>query len=162
MGGGVCWLDYNNDGWQDLFAVNSYASADTPQWEAHGGLPRTALFENVARRVPDVSRRHARDLPVQGDGCVAADLNGDGHTDLVVTTTSGVDLLWNNGHGTFTEAHAPRVAIRLVHRRGRRGRERRRTSRPVRRRLHRPRPARAELACRLSDERRPACATSSS
>ena len=39
MGGGVCWLDYNNDGWQDLFAVNSYASADAPQWEAHGGLP---------------------------------------------------------------------------------------------------------------------------
>ncbi len=30
MGGGVCWLDYNNDGWQDLFAVNSYASADAP------------------------------------------------------------------------------------------------------------------------------------
>ena len=29
MGGGVCWLDYNGDGWEDLFAVNSYASADT-------------------------------------------------------------------------------------------------------------------------------------
>ena len=46
MGGGVCWLDYNGDGWQDLFAVNSYSSADTAQWEAHGGLPRTQLFEN--------------------------------------------------------------------------------------------------------------------
>ena len=50
-------IDYNSDGWQDLFAVNSYASADTQQWEAHGGLPRTALFENVGghvqeRRVP--------------------------------------------------------------------------------------------------------------
>ena len=47
MGGGVCWLDYNGDGWQDLFAVNSYSSADTARWEAHGGLPRTQLFENV-------------------------------------------------------------------------------------------------------------------
>jgi len=31
-------------------------------------------------------------------------LNGDGKPDLVVTTTSGVDLLWNTGRGTFTEA----------------------------------------------------------
>ena len=107
MGGGVCWLDYNNDGWQDLFAVNSYSSADAPQWDAHGGLPRTALFENVDGTFKDVSADTHADLPVQGDGCAAADLNGDGHTDLVVTTTSGVDVLWNTGHGTFTDAQLP-------------------------------------------------------
>ncbi len=107
MGGGVCFLDYNNDGWQDLFAVNSYASADAPQWEAHGGLPRTALFQNVNGSFEDVSTATHADLPVQGDGCVAADLNDDGHTDLVVTTTSGVDVLWNTGHGTFTQAQLP-------------------------------------------------------
>ncbi len=107
MGGGVCWLDYNDDGWQDLFVVNSYASADAPQWEAHGGLPRSALFENVDGTFTNVSRATHADLPVQGDGCVAADLNGDGHTDLVVTTTSGVDILWNTGHGTFTKARLP-------------------------------------------------------
>ena len=107
MGGGVCWLDFNNDGWQDLFVVNSYASADTPEWEAHGGLPRTALFENVDGTFKNVSASSHADLPVQGDGCVAADLNSDGHTDLVVTTTTGVDVLWNTGHGTFTEAQLP-------------------------------------------------------
>ena len=107
MGGGVCWLDYNNDGWQDLFAVNSYASADAPQWEAHGGLPRTALFENVDGTFKDVSADTHAESAVQGDGCAAADLNGDGHTDLVVTTTSGVDVLWNTGHGTFTDAQLP-------------------------------------------------------
>ena len=107
MGGGVCWLDYNNDGWQDLFVVNSYASADASEWEAHGGLPRTALFENVDGTFKNVSAASHADLPVQGDGCVAADLNGDGHTDLVVTTTTGVDVLWNTGHGTFTEAQLP-------------------------------------------------------
>ncbi len=47
------------------------------------------------------------DLQVQGDGCVAGDLNGDGHTDLVVTTTTGVKLLWNTGHDTFSEGAAP-------------------------------------------------------
>jgi Na+-translocating ferredoxin:NAD+ oxidoreductase RnfD subunit len=99
MGGGLCWLDYNGDGWQDLFVVNSYASADP--------VARTALFENMHGTFRNVSRAAHADLPVQGDGCVAADLNGDGRTDLVVTTTTGVDVLWNEG-GKFatTTLHA--------------------------------------------------------
>jgi hypothetical protein len=105
MGGGVCWLDYNGDGWQDLFAVNSYASADTAQWEAHGGLPRSALFENEHGTFHDVSSKTHAGLQVQGDGCAAADVNGDGRPDLVVTTTAGLDLLWNTGHGFSEGAH---------------------------------------------------------
>jgi hypothetical protein len=107
MGGGVCWLDYNGDGRLDLFAVNSYSSADTARWESHGGLPRTQLFENVHGRFRNVSRAAHADLQVQGDGCAAGDLNGDGRPDLVVTTTSGVDVLWNTGHGSFTTATLP-------------------------------------------------------
>ncbi len=103
MGGGVCWLDYNGDGWQDLFAVNSYASADSARYEAHGGLPRTQLFENVHGHFRNVTARAHAGLQVQGDGCAAADLNGDGRPDLIVTSTNGIKLLWNNGNGTFTE-----------------------------------------------------------
>jgi Na+-translocating ferredoxin:NAD+ oxidoreductase RnfD subunit len=103
MGGGVCWLDYNGDGWEDLFAVNSYASADSARWGAHGGLPRSRLFENLHGRFLDVTAKAHAGLRVQGDGCVGADLNGDGRPDLVVTTTNGIKLLWNNGNGTFSE-----------------------------------------------------------
>ncbi|HEX7082797.1 MAG TPA: FG-GAP-like repeat-containing protein [Gaiellaceae bacterium] len=106
MGGGVCWLDYNGDGWLDLFAVNSYSSDDTAQWEAHGGLPTSRLYENLHGRFRDVTRQTRAGLAVQGDGCVAADLDGDGRTDLVVTTTSGVEVLWNRG-GSFGRATLP-------------------------------------------------------
>ncbi|MFL6036626.1 MAG: FG-GAP-like repeat-containing protein [Gaiellaceae bacterium] len=103
MGGGLCWLDYNGDGRLDLFAVNSYTDANVESWKARGGLPRSALFENVHGRFVDVSARTRANVAVQGNGCVAADLNGDGHTDLVVTTNDYNVLLWNNGNGTFVD-----------------------------------------------------------
>jgi Na+-translocating ferredoxin:NAD+ oxidoreductase RnfD subunit len=103
MGGGVCWLDYNGDGWQDLFAVNSYTNSDTASFQKQGGLPRTQLFENLHGHFHNVTAASHAGLQVQGDGCVAADLNGDGRPDLIVTTTNGIKLLWNNGNGTFTE-----------------------------------------------------------
>ncbi len=102
-GGGLCALDYNNDGWVDLFVVNSYSQADVARWQKHGGLPRSALFRNRKGHFTNVSRRSRADLAVRGEGCVAADFNGDGYTDLYVTTASYDKLLWNNGNGTFTE-----------------------------------------------------------
>ena len=113
MGGGLCWLDYDDDGWLDLFVVNSYSDEDFVDWEEHGGLPRSALFHNVRGRFEDVSRSSGADLQLRGSGCVAADFNLDGHADLYVTTagynvaTDGYDaLLWGNGDGTFTEGAA--------------------------------------------------------
>ena len=113
MGGGLCWLDYDSDGWLDLFVVNSYADVDIGAAEERGGLPRSALYRNVGGRFVDVGARTGADLPLRGNGCVAADLNLDGHTDLYVTSagynvpTDGYDaLLWNDGDGTFTEGAA--------------------------------------------------------
>jgi Na+-translocating ferredoxin:NAD+ oxidoreductase RnfD subunit len=106
MGGGVCWLDYDNDGWLDLFVVNSFSDADRERWEQHGGLPRSALFHNVRGSFVNVSKASGADLAVRGEGCVAADFNGDGYTDLFVTTASYDKLLWNDGDGTFTEGAA--------------------------------------------------------
>jgi enediyne biosynthesis protein E4 len=110
MGGGLCWLDYDSDGWLDLFVVNSYAQSDISTWEAKGGLPRSALFHNEAGTFVDVSRRSGADLQLRGNGCVAGDFDLDGHTDLYVTTagynvpTDTYDaLLWNDGDGTFSE-----------------------------------------------------------
>src|SRR5712691_3589416 len=103
MGAGLCWLDYNNDGWLDLFVVNSYADDNLPAWQAHGGLPTSALYENVHGHFVNVTKSSHAGLRVKGEGCVAADFNGDGYTDLFITTATDDLLLWNNGDGTFTE-----------------------------------------------------------
>jgi ASPIC and UnbV/FG-GAP-like repeat len=104
MGGGLCWLDYDEDGWLDLFVVNSYALAEADRWQREeGGLPRSALFHNVEGEFVDVSSGSGADLALRGNGCVAADFDLDGHTDLYVTTASVGALLWNEGDGTFTE-----------------------------------------------------------
>jgi hypothetical protein len=103
MGGGLCWIDYDGDGWLDLFVVNSYAEAEVARWKESGRLPRTVLFRNVRGTFSDDSAHAGVDMAVRGNGCVAADLNMDGHTDLYVTTATTNALLWNNGNGTFTE-----------------------------------------------------------
>ena len=102
-GGGLCALDYNNDGWIDLFVVNSYSQADVNRWRTRGGVPRSALFRNTKGRFTNVSRRSKASLAVRGQGCVAADFNSDGRTDIYVTTAGYDKLLWNKGDGTFAE-----------------------------------------------------------
>jgi hypothetical protein len=107
LGSGVCWLDYDEDGWLDLFAVNSYAEREVSRWKEEGGLPRTALFRNEEGKFTRVEPDAGAALEVRGNGCVAADFDLDGHTDLFVTTMSQDALLWNEGDGTFTEGAGP-------------------------------------------------------
>jgi Na+-translocating ferredoxin:NAD+ oxidoreductase RnfD subunit len=103
MGGGLCWIDYDNDGWLDLFVVNSYGNGDIGAYNKRGGLPTSQLFHNEHGKFVNVTAATHAGLAVRGEGCVAADFNGDGHTDLYITTASDDKLLWNNGNGTFTE-----------------------------------------------------------
>lgn len=101
MGGGVCWLDYNNDGWLDLYAVNNYTDSQFADWKDKP--PAGQLFENRHGRFVNVTKASGLNIPTRGEGCVAADFNGDGYTDLFVTTATNDLLFWNNGNGTFTE-----------------------------------------------------------
>ena len=79
MGGGLCWIDYDDDGWLDLYVVNAYADDEYDLWAEKGGLPRSALFHNVEGRFEDVSRGSGADLQLRGNGCVAADFNRRAH-----------------------------------------------------------------------------------
>jgi hypothetical protein len=106
MGGGLCWLDYDNDGWLDLFVVNTFTQVEVSRWNERGGLPTTALFHNTGGTFEDVTQEAGADLTIRGIGCVAADFNLDGAVDLYVTTERINRLLWNTGDGSFVEGAA--------------------------------------------------------
>ncbi len=103
MGGGLCWLDYDGDGWLDLFLVNGYAQSERDEWNDAGGLPTTRLFRNRQGGFTDVTEETGARVALRGQGCVAADLDLDGRTDLYITGADRSTLLWNERDG-FVEA----------------------------------------------------------
>jgi hypothetical protein len=100
--GGLCWLDYDDDGWLDLFVVDTWSQDERDEWLRAGGLPTSRLFRNVEGRFVDVTQATRAGLAIRGQGCVAADLDGDGHTDIYVTSSERNALLWNRG-GRFED-----------------------------------------------------------
>ena len=103
MGGGLCWLDFDGDGWLDLYVVNSHARHE----QSLGDLPRNALFHNQGDGTfREVSAASRTDLAIRGNGCIAGDIDQDGDPDLYLTADGPNALLLNQGDGTFREAAA--------------------------------------------------------
>ena len=103
MSGGVCWIDYDNDGWLDLFAVDTWSAGEWGEWRVGDGIPTSRLYANDAGTFRDVSDETGAALALRGNGCVAADLDLDGWTDLFITTERSDVLLWNDGGLGFVD-----------------------------------------------------------
>jgi hypothetical protein len=106
MAGGLCWIDYDDDGWLDLYVLNTWSNGEFDRWDAEGGPPTSRLFANEQGQFRDVTDETGAGLAVRGNGCVAADLDGDGWTDLFVTTDRENKLLWNEGGEGFADGSA--------------------------------------------------------
>jgi hypothetical protein len=99
MGGGAAFLDYDGDGWQDLFFVNS-----TSWPEKKSGPSYPALYRNNRDGTfADVTREAGLAVDLYGLGAAAADYDADGDTDLYVTAL-GPNRLFRNDGGKFSDA----------------------------------------------------------
>jgi hypothetical protein len=102
MGSGVAFLDYDNDGDQDLLLVNS--DWFPGQAGAHEALP--ALYRNDGSgNFTDVTRAAGLAFHCFGMGIAAGDYDNDGWTDLYFTAL-GSNHLFRNRQGRFTEVTA--------------------------------------------------------
>ena len=103
MGSGVAFLDYNNDGWLDVFAVNG---GTLPGYA--GPPPRNRLYRNAGGGVfSDVTRFAGVGETAYGMGVCAGDFDNDGYDDLYVTCYGPNSLFRNHGDGTFRDVAAP-------------------------------------------------------
>ena len=99
-GGGGLFFDYDNDGWMDIYLVNSGPSDFfTPK----APLKNALYHNNHDGTFTDVTDKAGVAGGIFGMGAAAADYNGDGWVDLYVTGYGRNILYHNNGNGTFTD-----------------------------------------------------------
>lgn len=100
MSGGVIVIDYDGDGWQDLYFTN----APTVEMALRGEKARSELFHNNHDGTfTDVTDKAGVGFPCFAMGGAVGDYNNDGYPDIYVTCLGGNVLYRNNGNGTFTD-----------------------------------------------------------
>ena len=102
MGSGVCVLDYDNDGAQDILFINGM------DWPGHATAKSyPALYHNNGDGTfTDRTRQAGLALEVYGMGCAVGDYDNDGNPDIYITAVGSNHLFRNAGNGHFTEVTA--------------------------------------------------------
>ena len=102
IGSGAAFLDYDNDGWQDILLVNS-----TSWPEKKGGKTFSALYHNNQNGTfTDVTREAGLAVNMYGIGCAVADYDNDGLVDIYITAVGPNKLFRNMGGGKFSDVTA--------------------------------------------------------
>ena len=100
MSGGVAIIDYDGDGWPDIF----FTGAQSVEMALSDKKARSALYHNNHNGTfSDVTDKAGVATPCWAMGAAVGDYNNDGLPDLLVTCFGGVVLYRNNGNGTFTD-----------------------------------------------------------
>jgi hypothetical protein len=114
VGFGLCFVDYDNDGFKDAFVVNGHVEPD-PKLIGESATygQRNNLFRNQRDgTLLEVSDRSGAPFTYErvGRGAASGDYDNDGHPDLLVTNNGGpAELLRNDGAGS---GHWLQIALR--------------------------------------------------
>lgn len=110
VGSGVALLDYDNDGWLDIYLVNgSTVDAETGK----ATPPHAALFHNNHDGTfTDVAAKAGVTNDRWGFGAVVGDFDNDGWPDIYVSNYGKNRLFHNNHNGTFTDV-AEKAGVQL-------------------------------------------------
>ena len=100
VGAGGAFFDYDNDGWMDIYLVNSGPS---DFFKPAAPLKNALYRNNRDGSFADVTEKAGVAGGTFGMGAAAADYDGDGWQDLFVTSYGRNILYRNNGNGTFTD-----------------------------------------------------------
>ncbi len=99
-GCGVAWIDYDRDGWLDLFFMNGTRLGGPPK----GETPTTRLYRNNRDGTfADVTQKAGLARTGWGQAVCAGDFDNDGYEDLFLTYFGKNALYRNNGNGTFAD-----------------------------------------------------------
>jgi hypothetical protein len=100
-GSGVCLIDYDNDGWPDIYLVNgaTFNSLDGKEEPPHAAL----FHNNHDGTFTDVTQKAGVANDRWGYGCSVADYDNDGWPDLYIGNYGKNRLYHNNHDGTFTD-----------------------------------------------------------
>ena len=100
MSGGVALLDYDNDGFLDIYFINSL----TVDLVKTNGKTRSVLYHNNGNGTfTDVTDKAGVGDVGWGMGVAVGDFNNDGFDDIYVTCVGPNHLFKNNGNGTFSD-----------------------------------------------------------
>ena len=99
LGPGCAFIDYDNDGWQDILLINGM------DWPGHKQRRTTPhLYHNNRNGTfTDVTRRAGLDIEMYGLGVAVGDFNNDGFPDLFISCVGQSRLFRNTGKGTFVD-----------------------------------------------------------
>ena len=111
-------IDFDNDGWKDLFTANSHVNDRIEQFEPRRYRQPNSVFKNTAGRFRDVSATAGEDFgtPKPHRGSAFADFDGDGRIDVAVAVLGEGAELWQN----VTPRSGRWLALRLAGRRSNR------------------------------------------
>ena len=105
-GSGCATLDYDNDGWMDLYLLNGGYHPplnEGPPGDGDVGA-QNRLYRNAGDgRFVDVTEEAGCGDAGYGMGCAIGDIDNDGHSDIYVTNYGRNRLYRNNGDGTFAD-----------------------------------------------------------